>query len=387
MTDVFIIGSKGIPAQYGGFETFVEKLTELKVNKTIKYHVSCMNNDEKHFTYNGADCFNVKVSLKGPAGRILHVACALDKAYKQIIEEKMKDPVVYILGCRIGPLMKYYYKKFIKIKTRVFVNPDGLEWKRDKWNRWEKVFLRYCERCLVQNSDLIICDSKQIQRDMQELFYVPKYKTTYIAYGAEVKPSAIKKNDQKIILWYSEKQVEPYKYYLVVGRFVPENNYETIITEFMKTSTSKDLVIITNIEKNKFYNKLKEKTCFHKDKRIKFVGTVYDQKLLKIIREQAYAYIHGHSVGGTNPSLLEALASTDLNILLDVEYNREVGGDSAIYFDKKSRKLSGIINNEKYLEKQKNILQGRASHRILQNYNWSYIERKYIECFKGVKNE
>ena len=119
-----------------------------------------------------------------------------------------------------------------------------------------------------------------------------------------------------------------------MGRFVPENNYEVVIKEFMKSNTKKDLVIITNITKNKFYEKLKENTSFYKDSRIKFVGTVYDQQLLKKIREKAYCYIHGHEVGGTNPSLLESLAMTKINLLLDVGFNREVAMEGAIYFSK-----------------------------------------------------
>lgn len=378
MTDIFIIGSKGIPAKYGGFETFVEKLTKLKQDQTIKYHVSCMNNDEKHFTHNMADCFNVKVPFAGPAGRIMHVARALEQTYQQIVSENMDDTVVYILGCRIGPLMKHYYKKFKKVETKIFVNPDGLEWKRDKWNEWQKIFLRYCEKCLVSNADLVICDSKQIQKDMQILFNVSLDKTIYIAYGSDINPSLLKDNDDKVLSWYKEKRVSFNEYYLIVGRFVPENNYETIITEFMKSSTLKDLVIITNVEKNKFYIQLEKKTHFSKDKRIKFVGTVYDKELLKKIRENSFAYIHGHSVGGTNPSLLEALALTDINLLFDVPYNREVGENGAIYFDKKIGSLSNKIN---YLETVSNQVREeyktKAVDRIQKNYLWNDIVYKY----------
>lgn len=383
MTDVFIIGSKGIPAKYGGFETFVEKLTELKQDQTIKYHVSCMNNDEKHFKYNMADCFNVKVPFSGPAGRVLHVARALDQTYQQIVSENMTDTVVYILGCRIGPLMKHYYKKFKKIKTKIFVNPDGLEWKRDKWNKWQKNFLRYCEKCLVSNSDLVICDSKQIQKDMQKLFNVPSEKTIYIAYGADTKASLLDNNDEKVISWFKEKKVIFNEYYLIVGRFVPENNYETMITEFMKSKTLKDLVIITNIEKNKFYVQLEKRTHFNQDKRIKFVGTVYDKELLKKVRENSFAYIHGHSVGGTNPSLLEALALTDVNLLFDVPYNHEVGENSAIYFDKRRGNLSNIINClETTSKKIREEYKKKAVDQVHKNYLWNDIVYKYESLVK-----
>lgn len=111
---------------------------------------------------------------------------------------------------------------------------------------------------------------------------------------------------------------------MIVGRFVPENNYESIIREFMKSQTQRDLLIVCNYQGNVYFDELRNKTGFDQDKRIKFVGTVYDQELLKYIRNQAFAYIHGHEVGGTNPGLLEALAQTDLNLVLDVDFNRQV---------------------------------------------------------------
>lgn len=109
-----------------------------------------------------------------------------------------------------------------------------------------------------------------------------------------------------------------------------------MIREFIKSKSKKDFVLITNVEQNKFYDQLLQDTGFDKDPRVKFVGTVYDQELLKYIRENTFAYFHGHEVGGTNPSLLEALASTKLNLLLDVGFNREVGEDGAIYWKKMS---------------------------------------------------
>ncbi|HBL3641694.1 TPA: glycosyl transferase, partial [Enterococcus faecium] len=155
----------------------------------------------------------------------------------------------------------------------------------------------------------------------------------------------------------------------------PENNYEVMIREFMKSSTNKNLVLVTNVEKNKFYENLKRTTGFEKDTRIKFVGTVYNQVLLKYIRENAFAYIHGHEVGGTNPSLLEALSSTKLNLLLDIGFNREVGEDSGIYWKKNN--LANIINDlennyEKYF-----INQRKSIKIIKEKFSWNCIINKY----------
>lgn len=125
MTHVFIVGSKGIPAQYGGFETFVENLTAGKQSKELKYHVSCMNNDEKHFEHNDADCFNVRVPLPGAPGRIFHVGLVLNQVEKWAKQHPQEKVIVCILGCRIGPLLIPHAKKLHKLGAKVYCNPDG----------------------------------------------------------------------------------------------------------------------------------------------------------------------------------------------------------------------------------------------------------------------
>ncbi len=380
MIHVFIVASKGIPAQYGGFETFVENLTARKNSQEIFYHVSCMNNDEKHFMYNGADCFNVKVPLKGAPGRILHVSRVLSQIEKWKKSNPDEKTIVYILGCRIGPLLIPHSKMLHNMGVKIFCNPDGLEWKRDKWSPMAKKFLKYCEKCLVLNSDLAICDSKNIEKYILETYPTMKGKTTYIAYGADVKKSEC--TEDKLESWYSKFGLKKNDYYLIVGRFVPENNYETMITEFMQSSTKRKLVIITNVEKNKFYKKLKEKTHFENDKRIQFVGTVYDAELLKKIREEAFAYIHGHEVGGTNPSLLEALASTKLNLLLDVGFNREVGEEGALYWDKQKNSLLDIIRHADNISEYEISKYNEMSlAQIKRKFSWNYICQQYEKEF------
>lgn len=167
-------------------------------------------------------------------------------------------------------------------------------------------------------------------------------------------------------------------YYLIVGRFVPENNYETMICEFMKSSTKRDLIIITNVEQNKFFETLKKDTGFDSDSRIKFVGTVYDIELLKKIRELAFAYIHGHSVGGTNPSLLEALASTKINLLFDVGFNREVAANGALYWTKKNENLRQLIEKVEKLRVEEVVrLDNDSTDRITKLYSWNKIVSDY----------
>lgn len=381
MNHVFVVGSKGIPAQYGGFETFVEELTAGKQSPEIMYHVSCMNNDENHFEYNDADCFNVRVPMPGAPGRIFHVGRVLSQVEEWIKCHSNERVIVYILGCRIGPLLIPYAKKLHKLGAKIYCNPDGLEWKRSKWSKPAKLFLRYCEKCLVENSDLSICDSVNIEKYIQETYGA---KTTFIAYGAYTDRSQC--SEEKLQEWYSQFGIRSGNYYLIVGRFVPENNYETMIKEFVASNTNKDLVIITNVEHNKFYDALAQQTRFENDRRIKFVGTVYDQELLKKIREEAYGYLHGHEVGGTNPSLLEALASTRLNLLLGVGFNREVGEDSTLYWSKEAGSLSTLLEQADALNADAIAeLDRKSTERVRDAYSWEKIVDAYEKVF--VENE
>ncbi len=185
--------------------------------------------------------------------------------------------------------------------------------------------------------------------------------------------------------WYKKFDIIHGNYYLIVGRFVPENNYYTMIKEFMASKTNKKLVIITNVEENKFYKKLKKKTHFDQDNRIVFTGTVYDQELLYLIRKNAFAYIHGHEVGGTNPSLLESLATTNLNVLLDVDFNSTVGLDCCKYFTKKEGNLSHLIDELEYLSYDEiEVLGKKAKQRIKDAYSWDKIIDEYESLFESL---
>ena len=380
MKHVFIVGSKGIPAQYGGFETFVENLTKGKQSEDIAYHVSCMDNSKKTFIHNDAECFNVCVPFPGAPGRIFHMGLVLQSVMKWAKEHLKEEVVVYILGCRVGPLLIPFRYALHSQGIKIYCNPDGLEWKRSKWNALAKRFLHFCEKCLVENSDFVVCDSMTIEKYIKTTYKNKVNSTTFIAYGANIEKSIC--DEKKLEQWYAKYDIKKNNYYLIVGRFVPENNYDTMITEFMKSRTKKNLVIITNVEKNKFYNELLNRTHFDKDERIKFVGTVYDSELLKKIREEAYAYIHGHEVGGTNPSLLEALASTKLNLLLQVGFNKEVGGKTALYWDKTPGSLSELINRTEQTDDQKILeLDKKSTERIKNNYNWDKICKSYESIF------
>lgn len=388
MQHIFIVGSKGIPAKYGGFETFVEKLTENQKDKNIQYHVACTkeNSDksgivEREFVHNGANCYTIDLPNIGPAKAIYYDVKALEWAIKKAEREGYERPIFYVLACRIGPFIARLKRKIDKIGGVLLVNPDGHEWLREKWSLTVRKYWKISESLMVKHADKLICDSKNIEKYIKENYKKYNPKTTYIAYGTDLNKSTLTNESKVVREWFSSKSVKENDYYLVVGRFVPENNYETMIREFMKSNSKKDFVLITNVEQNSFFEKLKETTGFDKDERIKFVGTVYDQELLKYIRENAFAYFHGHEVGGTNPSLLEALGSTRLNLLLDVGFNREVGENGALYWEKDN--LHILIEEAEKLDEEKiKILEENAKERIKKQFSWDYIVGEYEKEFR-----
>lgn len=400
---VFLVGAKSLGA-YGGYETFINKLTEYHQNsRKIKYHVACKANgdgcmnpskvagvaviSEHEFIYHNAECFRIHVPEKlGSAQAIYYDIASLKECCKIIRKQKIQHPIVYIMACRIGPFIKYFYRKIHKLGGRVFLNPDGHEWMRTKWSKLVRKYWRVSEQMMVKWSDLVICDSMTIERYIHECYDGKGIdgknpRTTFIAYGAETRQSKLTDNNPKLLDWYGRKGLKAHEYYLVVGRFVPENNYETILREFMHSHSRKNLAIITN-ENQKFLYDLESKLHFGVDDRIKFVGTVYDQELLMKIRENAYGYFHGHEVGGTNPSLLEALGNTNLNLLLDVGFNREVAENTAMYWTKENGNLTMLIDKAEGISTERRLEYGRkAKQRIREAYSWQFICNRYAEEF------
>ncbi len=404
---VFLVGAKSLGA-YGGYETFINKLTEYhQKNNKIKYHVACKANgdgcmdetavdgvteiSDNEFVYHNAQCFKIYVPKIGPAQAIYYDVAALKKCCQIIKENKIDNPIVYIMACRIGPIIRHFYRKIHHLGGKIYLNPDGHEWMRAKWSKPVRRYWKISEKMMIKYSDLVICDSLNIEKYVHECYDKKGIghknpKTTFIAYGAETRRSILADDDSRILDWYKQKKLLSNEYYLVVGRFVPENNYETMIREFMRSNSKKSFAIITNVN-SKFLDELENRLHFRKDDRIKFVGTVYDQELLMKIRENAYGYFHGHEVGGTNPSLLEALQCTNLNLLLDVGFNREVAENAAIYWNKNDYNLAQLINKaDKMSQKEIDELGRMAKERISDKYSWQFITDEYLDVFGVCKD-
>lgn len=337
-----------------------------------------------HFKYRNAICYKVPVKEQFKSAQaIFYDIDSLKWAINHIKKHHIEHPIVYVLACRIGPFFEKYVKEIHHLGGKVFVNPDGHEWMRAKWSKPVRKYWKESERLMVKHADLLVCDSVNIEKYIQESYASYHPHTTYIAYGADVKLSTLSDDDEKYITWLNEHGLTPNNYYLIVGRFVPENNFETMIREFMKSHSKRDLAIVTT-KNDEFLHRLDERLHWSSDPRIKFVGTVYDSELLKKIRENAYGYLHGHSVGGTNPSLLEALGSTKLNLLYDVGFNHEVGEDAALYWNLDDGNLAALIDRADNLRADEIEHYGNiAKKRITDAYSWQFIADEYQKLWLG----
>ncbi len=397
MKHVFIVGSKCI-GMYGGYETFVKKLLEChKDNHNIQYYIACKANGDgfmdisklenvsnikdSTFNYYNTKCFMIKIpEWLGSVQAIYYDIAALELFCKYIQHNQIKNPIVYILACRIGPFVQKYSQLIHKFDGKLYINPDGHEWKRTKWSMPVRRYWKKSECLMVKHADLVICDSFNIENYIRKSYQRYKPKTVYIAYGADICPSGLPDNNPQYIEWLKRHKVSSL-FYLLVSRCVPENNYEVIIKEFMKSHTPKDLIIIST-GNPRLLKELESTLHYKSDQRIKFVGTVYDQLLLKKIREKAYGYIHGHSVGGTNPSLLEALGSTKINLLYNIGFNKEVAEDSALYWSAEDGNLSELIDYADNLSKEeRNDMSQKAKQRIIDFYSWQHIANEYLHIF------
>lgn len=219
---VFLVGAKSLGA-YGGYETFIYKLTEYhQNNKNIKYHVACKANgdgcmdetkeqgvvkiSDNEFEFHNAHCFKIHVPQIGAAQAIYYDVAALNACCKYIKNNRIANPIVYIMACRIGPFARYFYKKIHNLGGKVFLNPDGHEWLRAKWSPMIRKYWKISEQMMVKYSDLSICDSVNIEKYIHESYDGKGIKgrspkTTFIAYGADLTLSKLTDSDEKLLNW------------------------------------------------------------------------------------------------------------------------------------------------------------------------------------------
>lgn len=385
--NIFILGTRGYTQNYGGWETFVRNLLDNWKDETCQFYVYEISKDKenkKEIIHNNVKCLPLYVPDIGNASMILFDAKALISARRYIKDNNLKNPVIYSLGSRVGVLYLLLRPWIKKRGIMILENPAGLEWKRDKWNYLVKKYCKLSAYAMAKASDFLICDSMGIRAYYEKVLKRQRPNKLFIPYGTYAAVPLDEDIPKEVTEFYDKHEIKPNEFLLMLGRFVPENNYELVIRGFMQSKTAKALVIICNVEENKFYKELKQRTGFENDKRIKFVGSLYDRKILNFIRQNACAYIHGHSVGGTNPGLLEAMSSTNVNILYDVVFNKEVGQDTALYF-KDEKSLAKIIDECDNMKNQEKIEFGiKAKKRMRDAYSWEGIVKAYEKLFANL---
>lgn len=362
---IAILGTRGIPANYGGFETFAEELSRRLVDRGHDVTVYCRSHyvDRDLKEYNGV---HLKVL---PTVRHKYLDTVFHTFLSAISASTKNFDVVLICNAANSP--------FIPILTwngtPVAVNVDGLERKRKKWNWLGRAYYRLGERSSVWLASEVVTDAKAIQDYYQTEYQKP---STMIAYGAEIE----RRPAPDVVSKYG---VEPERYFLYVSRLEPENNAAMVIEAFRKVKTDLKLVIVGDAPYATEYKKrLKELAAG--DNRIIFTGFVFGSEY-KTLQQNAYAYIHATEVGGTHPALIEAMGFGNCVLCLSTTENDEVAGDAAIFFknaDDLAVELQKIGNDSSSVENYRQ----KARERARTHYSWDAVTDEYEKLFESLAN-
>ena len=354
-----IAGSRGIPASYGGFETFAEEISRRLQSAGMDVTVVCQHSDSKPDKFN-----NVNLIYSGYSKALNPLKFYIDSLRKK---PAMTD---FLLVCGVGgavfyPLIK---RKGYKLITHV----DGREELRGKYSFLKKMYVRIAQAFAAKYSDHIIADSFAVRKYWMEKYNLPPDKVSAIEFGANF----IEHCDDRIL---NELNLKAGSYFLVVCRMVPENNIEIILKGFVKSGSKLRLVLVGDLADD-FGRSLKR---YASDKII-FLNAIYEKAALFSLRKNCLAYIHGHSVGGTNPSLLEAMAAGNVCICHDNEFNRETTESKLFYFNNEVELADRIKQATELSENERSKYAEIARKRISDYYNWERITDEYLELFKRI---
>lgn len=354
---IAILGTRGIPNRYGGFERFAEVISTYFADAGNEVFVLSPE-------INCEDFGSVRVVSIAVPGWIPNNVQTLIYDFRSLAwASKNNVDVVLECGYSYAIWLIFFSSRFRK---KIVTNPDGLEFKRKKWSFVAKTFLRICEKSAIRFSRFIVCDSPKLVNHYESKYSIVP---AVIPYGA----FAIDRSPLKSALVYYGI---PDDYFLVISRFTPENSIDSILDCFSKNGLL--LVVVGD------YNNQYGKICFKKYSyysNIRFLGGIYNQDDLNALRFYARAYIHGHSVGGTNPSLLEAMACKCFVIAHDNPYNRFVMDNRGLYFNnskslENSLKLFVEMNSEKILAARQ-----QNHERILNEFTWKMAADRYLKVF------
>jgi glycosyltransferase involved in cell wall biosynthesis len=357
-----ILGTRGIPAQYGGFETFAEELATRLSMLGAKVTVFCPTDSPKiDEEYRGVRLQYIKSPRLGPFSQMFwDVKC--------FYAARREFDVVYMLG--VGAAFAAWIPRLWG--SVVWINTDGIEWKRAKWSFAQRAYLLLAEALSVMLSSRVIADSTAIEAYLRTRYPRLK-KISCIAYGAY--PLSGLPDPAPLAAWGLSHD----GYYIVVCRLEPENHVLEIVEGFERSASALPLIILGDIQKPNTYIR---RLLKHPSPRIRFVGTVYEKKALAALRSHARAYFHGHSVGGTNPSLLEAMACSNLVIAHANPFNEEVLGPSGLFF-RTGEDLARIVTAIDEQKVDADRLRQGAAERIRSSYRWDQIADAYWALLKS----
>jgi glycosyltransferase involved in cell wall biosynthesis len=358
-----ILGTRGIPNHYGGFECFAEFVSQGLVNKGHEVYVyNSHNHPNQQARWNGVHiihCFDPEFMLKSFGQFIYDLNCISDA-------RKRKFDIILFLGYTSSTIWGMFYPR----KPIIIYNMDGFEWKRSKYSKTVQQFLRYAEKLAIKYSDYFVADSTHIQSYLHEKYHIA---AEYIAYGADV----FHEPDENIIMQYGLKKQS---YNMLMARMEPENNIEMILDGYHLSSSPLEFIVVGNTD-NKFGKYLTNK--FSGDKRIRFEGAIFNQLHINNLIYFSNLYFHGHSVGGTNPSLLEAMGCQALIVAQDNVFNKSVLQDKAYYFNT-PQEVARYADTQLKDACKKDILQSNAAT-IERQYSWNKIVNEYeaffLQCY------
>jgi glycosyltransferase involved in cell wall biosynthesis len=356
-----IVGTRGIPNSYGGFEQFAQHLSVGLVNSGAEVWVyNSHNHPYKEKEWNGVNivhCYDPESAI-GTAGQFIYdFNCIRDSRKRQF-------DIILQLGYTSSSIWCWLQPK----KAKVLTNMDGIEWKRSKYSKIVQRFIRLAEKLAIKTSHTLVADSEAIKKYLMESHGVD---SVYIPYGADV---PLNVSSDRLV----ECGVEPQGYFLLIARMQPDNHVEEIIKGVLSSKSSLPLLVIGNVN-NKHGKYL---TSRYSGNSVRFLGGIFDIELLNQLRHHSLCYFHGHSAGGTNPSLLEAMASSAYICAHDNPFNRAVLGENASYFSG-SNDIAKAISNKFYsINREKQIA---ANLTMINNkYSWNRVIGSYNFLFKRM---
>ncbi len=362
---IAILGTRGIPNYYGGFEHISEYVSAGLVKRG--HSVTVYNSHNHPYTqdnWNGVEiihCYDPEY-LVGTAGQFVYDMNCLRDARKRNFD------VVLIMGYTSSSVWGKLYPK----NSTIITNMDGMEWKRSKYSKPVQKFLKYAEKLAVQYSEYYVADSMVIKSYLKDKYHI---NSKYIPYGADVFTDIEREQ-------YEPETALKEDYFLLMARMEPENNIEAILEGFNKSNSGKKFKVLGDTG-NRFGKFITNR--FAHDERIQFKGAIFDTPKVRSLQNNSYLYFHGHSVGGTNPSLLEAMASEALIAAHNNPFNKSVLNTDAFYFSN-AAEVTQLVENVQRKAPEKNMVLNNL-HKIQYQFNWERVVDQYEEFIVASYND